>query len=395
MNNSSNGPLAGVRVIEIGGIGPAPFCGMLLADMGAEVVLLERSGGTLARQLFGGGRETVANRGKRSLGIDLKAPGAAEVVLKLLEQADVLIEGFRPGVMERLGLGPEVCAARNPRLIYARMTGWGQTGPLAARAGHDLNYAALSGALDAGRWHGGAPWAPPSLLGDMGGGGMMLAFGIACALLEARRSGRGQVIDAAMTEGAALLAHGLYNVHGKRDRYPGIEHILDSTAPFYDVYPCADGKWLSVAPLEPQFYALMLQALGLEDDADFPVLEQYTSAHWRRMRERLTAIFASHPRDHWSAMFGDADACIAPVLDMDEAPAHPHFQAREAFIDLAGIRQPAPAPRLSVTPASVRREPPLAGEHSREVLRELGWSESGIDALLTAGVIEQLLENTA
>ncbi|WP_172202960.1 CaiB/BaiF CoA-transferase family protein [Niveibacterium sp. COAC-50] len=393
--NPSTGPLAGVRVIEIGGIGPAPFCGMLLADMGADVALLERSGGTLARQLFGGGRETVANRGKRSLGIDLKAPGAAEVVLRLLEQANVLIEGFRPGVMERLGLGPDVCAARNPRLIYARMTGWGQTGPLAPRAGHDLNYAALSGALDAGRWHGGAPWAPPSLLGDMGGGGMMLAFGIACALLEARHSGRGQVIDAAMTEGAALLAHGLYNVHAKRERYPGIEHILDSTAPFYDVYACADGKWLSVAPLEPQFYTLMLQALGLEDDPDFPVLEQYTAAHWPRMRERLAAIFAGQPRDHWTAMFADSDACIAPVLDMDEAPEHPHLQAREAFIEVAGIRQPAPAPRLSATPASVRSEPPLAGEHTVELLRAFGFSDADLDALLAARVIEQLPENAA
>ncbi|WP_374604088.1 CaiB/BaiF CoA transferase family protein [Niveibacterium sp.] len=393
--NPNTGPLAGVRVIEIGGIGPAPFCGMLLADMGAEVVLLERSGGTLARQLFGGGRETVANRGKRSLGIDLKAPGAAEVVLRLLEQADVLIEGFRPGVMERLGLGPEACAARNPRLIYARMTGWGQTGPLAPRAGHDLNYAALSGALDAGRWHGGAPWAPPSLLGDMGGGGMMLAFGIACALLEARHSGRGQVIDAAMTEGAALLAHGLYNVHAKRERYPGIEHILDSTAPFYDVYACADGKWLSVAPLEPQFYALMLQALGLEDDPDFPVLEQYTAAHWPRMRERLAAIFAGQPREHWTSMFADSDACIAPVLDMDEAPEHPHLQAREAFIEVAGIRQPAPAPRLSATPASVRSEPPLAGEHTVELLRAFGFSDADLDALLAARVVEQLPENAA
>jgi alpha-methylacyl-CoA racemase len=380
------GPLAGVKVIEFGGIGPGPFCGMLLADMGAEVTLLERPGGTLATQLFGGGRETVANRGKRSLGIDLKHPEARATVLRLLAQADVLIEGFRPGVMERLGFGPDVCLAENPRLIYGRMTGWGQSGPLAPRAGHDANYAAIAGALDAGRHHGGAPWAPPTLVGDMGGGGLVLAFGIVAALYEARGSGQGQVIDAAMTEGAALLAHGLYNVFGKGMWKNDGQGILDSSAPFYDVYPCADGGWLSVGPLEPQFYASFLARLGLTDDPEFAG-KQYDVARWPRMKERLGALFMQRPRGEWEALFADSDDCVWPVLSMAEAPKHPHNVARAAFLEVAGIVQPAPAPKLSRTPGEVRRVPPLGGEHTRACLADYGFTPAEIERLLAAGGI--------
>jgi alpha-methylacyl-CoA racemase len=378
------GPLAGVKVVEFAGIGPGPFCGMLLADMGAEVTLLERGGGTFASQLFGGGRKAVANRGKKSLCIDLKHPEAKALALRLIEEADVLIEGFRPGVMERLGFGPGVCLELNPRLVYARMTGWGQTGPLAPRAGHDANYAAIAGVLDTGRRHGGAPWAPPTLVGDMGGGGLLLAWGIACALLEARKSGRGQVIDAAMNEGAALLAHGLYNLHALGE-WEG-QCAIDSSAPFYDVYACADGQWLSVCPLEPQFYATFLTRLGLDNDPDFTG-KQYDTRRWPAMKTRLTALFASQPRAHWEALFDDTDDCVWPVLTMADAPAHPHNQARAAFTEVAGILQPSPAPRLSATPASIQSPPPILGEHSRERLLGLGLSEEEVERLVVTGAV--------
>lgn len=376
------GPLSGVRVLEFAGIGPGPFCGMLLADMGAEVILLERAGGTFASQLFGGGRKAVANRGKQSVCIDLKHPDSKAVVLDLIKDVDVLIEGFRPGVMERLGFGPEVCFEINPALVYGRMTGWGQSGPLAQRAGHDANYIAISGALDSGRRHGGAPWAPPTLVGDMGGGGLMLAWGIACALFEAQRSGQGQVIDAAMSEGSAVLAHGLFNLNALGE-WQG-QCALDTSAPFYDVYACADGQWLSVCPLEPQFYRAFVQRLGLADDPDFAG-QQYDTANWPRMKARLTALFASQPRPHWLALFDDTDDCVWPVLSMDEAPAHPHNRARNSFVEVAGIIQPAPAPRLSRTPGAVQDAPPLLGEHTRAQLLQLGLSAETIDRLIADG----------
>lgn len=388
MENTSStqarGPLAGVKVIEFAGIGPGPFCGMLLADMGAEVTLLERAGGTFASQLFGGGRKAVANRGKKSLCIDLKHAESKALINALIDSADVLIEGFRPGVMERLGFGPDECLAKNPRLVYGRMTGWGQDGPLAPRAGHDANYAALAGMLDTGRRHGGAPWAPPTLLGDMGGGGLMLAWGIACALIEARNSGHGQVIDAAMCEGAALLGHGLFNLDALGE-WQG-QCAIDSSAPFYDVYACADGLWLSVCPLEPQFYASFIERLGLVGDPDF-VGAQYDTARWPAMKQRLTGIFRAQPRRHWEQLFADSDDCVWPVLTMREATEHPHNRARTAFIDVAGVRQPAPAPRLSRTPGAVQAPPPLLGEHTRERLATLGLSDAEIERLVTLGAV--------
>lgn len=379
-----SGPLAGIKVVEFSGIGPGPFCGMLLADMGAEVTLLERAGGTFASQLFGGGRKAVANRGKKSLCIDLKNPAAAPLVMQLIAESDVLIEGFRPGVMERLGFGPDACRAVNPRLIYGRMTGWGQDGPLAPRAGHDANYAALAGVLDAGRRHGGAPWAPPTLLGDMGGGGLLLAWGIACALFEAQRSGCGQVIDAAMCEGAALLGHGLFNLQALGE-WEG-RCAIDSSAPFYDVYQCADGLWLSVCPLEPQFYASFLERLGLAADPDFSGA-QYDSRRWPAMKQRLATLFHGQPRIYWENLFADSDDCVWPVLGLGEAPAHPHNVARQAFVEVAGVRQPAPAPRLSRTPAAIGSAPPLLGEHSRERLAALGLSDQEIDRLAGLGAV--------
>jgi len=382
--NKASGPLAGIKVVEFAGIGPGPFCGMLLADMGAEVTLLERAGGTFASQLFGGGRKAVANRGKKSLCIDLKSPETRAVVLQLIGEADVLIEGFRPGVMERLGFGPEVCLQLNPRLIYGRMTGWGQSGPLAARAGHDANYAALAGVLDTGRRHGGAPWAPPTLIGDMGGGGLMLAWGIACALIETRRSGQGQVIDAAMCEGSALLAHGLFNLDALGEWQGSC--AIDSSAPFYDVYACADGQWISVCPLEPQFYKTFIERLGLGNDPDFAG-QQYDTTRWPRMKQRLVDIFASAPRAHWEALFDDTDDCVWPVLTMQEAPTHPHNQARQAFVEVAGIRQPVPAPRLSRTPASIQSPPPLLGEHTLERLTALGLCSEEIARLVALGAV--------
>jgi alpha-methylacyl-CoA racemase len=387
----ARGPLAGIRVLEFGGIGPAPFCGMLLADMGAEVTLIEKPQGTLGAQLFGGGRRTIANRGKRSIAVDLKSPAAKDVILTLIGKADVLLEGFRPGVMERLGFGPEDCFAINPRLVYGRMTGWGQSGPLAPRAGHDANYVAIAGVLDCGRRHGEAPWAPPTVAGDMGGG-ITLAWGIACALIEAQKSGRGQVIDAAMTEAAAQLAQGLFNLQAYGQwparQSPEWRHeaVLDSGAPFYDVYRCADGQWLSVCPLEPQFYASFLQRLGLAEDPDFQT-EQYDATQWRQQHARLAVLFARMPRAHWEAVFADTDDCVWPVLSLAEAPQHPHNRAREAFVERDGVMHPTPSPRLSRTPATPGGPSPLIGEQTRAILRDAGYADDEIDTLVQGGTV--------
>jgi alpha-methylacyl-CoA racemase len=380
---SAQGPLAGFRVLEFEGLGPGPFCAMLLADMGADVTLLERPGESPARIFIGEGRQRVVHRGKRSLGIDLKRPGASNLALQLVERADVLIEGFRPGVMERLGLGPGPCLERNSRLIYARMTGWGQDGPLASSPGHDINYAAVAGILGTSSRHGGAPWAPPTFVADMAGGGALLAFAVACALLEARRSGQGQVIDAAMAEGTALLGQALFNIHGIKESNPLAGQLVDASAPFYDVYQCRDGRWISLAALESPFYAAFLRILGLEDDPDFG--EQNNTSKWPQMRQRLEAVFVSEDRQHWEAVFQNSEACVAPVLDLDEAPLHPQAKARGAFLKSGGITQPAPAPRLSATPARVRSLPPQRGEHTLSLMAEAGVGPEEIEQLVRYG----------
>ncbi len=383
--NEPHGPLAGIRVLEFEGLGPAPFCGMLLADMGADVILLERPGESPARPYFGTDRQRVMHRGKRSLGIDLKHPEAKDLVLRLVEHADVLIEGFRPGVMERLGIGPGACQAQNLGLIYARVTGWGQDGPLAQTPGHDLNFAAASGILSMGSRHGSAPWAPPTITGDMGGGGALLAFGITAALFETVRSGVGQVIDASMVEGAALLGHALFNVRGVTETNPVPEWLLDSTAPFYDVYPCRDGRWITVAALEPKFYAALLRTLGLDADPEFAV--QDAPDRWPRMRQRLADLFFAEDSDHWADLFQDSEACVAPVLNLDEAPSHPQAKARLSFFDSCGMTQPSPTPRFSVTPGRVRSSPPLRGGHTTEVLLEEGCEPFAVERLIQAGAI--------
>ena len=381
------GPLAGVRVVEMVGLGPCPFAAMMLADMGAEVIRIDRKSAPGAGNPFPmlGTKFDVMARGRRSLALDLKLPAAKEVVLALFEKADVVLEGFRPGVMERLGFGPDVCHARNQKLVYGRVTGWGQHGPLAQSAGHDLNYIALTGMLHAmGRAD--TPPAPPlNLVGDFGGGGMMLAFGVVCAVLEARASGKGQVVDAAMTDGAALLGAMLYGLRAFGSWNDGREaNLLDGGAPFYDSYACADGKFITIGSLEPQFYALLLQLTGAADPA-FDAQMDETS--WPQMKERFTALFKTRGRDDWCAVLEGTDVCFAPVLDMAEAPAHPHNVARGTFIDIDGVTQPAPAPRFSRTAPAVNAAASRPGADSAAILADWGWLEADIAALRDAHVI--------
>ena len=370
------GPLKGIRVLEFAGIGPGPFCAMLLADLGAEVVRLDRPEGPA------GTRQDFVGRGRRSVALDLKSPEAA---LRLVERADALVEGFRPGVMERLGLGPEPCLARNPRLVYGRMTGWGQEGPLAQSAGHDMNYISLTGALWAIGRPGERPVPPLNLVGDYGGGGMLLAMGLLAALLEARGSGRGQVVDAAMVDGAALLMAPTYAMLARgRWRNQRGANMLDGAAPWYDTYECADGGWLSVAPIEPQFWEVMCRVLGL-DPARLP--DRMDPANWPALKAGLAAAFRTRARDDWATLFEGTDACVAPVLDLEEAPSHPHALARGAFVRREGAVQPAAAPRFGRTPAEPGLPPPLRGEHTREVLEDLGLSGAEIEALRDTGAI--------
>ena len=380
------GPLAGIKIIEVAGIGPGPFTAMMLADMGADVIRVDRAG-----QVRGGDPATPPgdslNRGRRSIGLDLKSPEGVETLLQLCEQADGLIEGFRPGVAERLGFGPEVVAARNPKLVFGRMTGWGQDGPYAHTAGHDINYIALAGVLDTFRRDGGQPTPPINLVGDFGGGGMLLAFGMVCGLLSAKTTGKGQVVDAAMVDGAATLMSMIWAFKGmgiwNSDR-PGT-NLLDTGAHFYDTYECADGKWVSIGSIEPQFYAQLLQYTGLEGE-ELP--HQMDSNEWNAQKERLKAVFKTKSRDEWSAIMEGTDVCFAPVLSMDEATKHPHNVERGTFIELNGITQPAPAPRFSETPGSVQRPPAHAGQHTDEVLGEwLGLDASAIAALRDSGTV--------
>ncbi len=373
------GPLHGIRILEFAGIGPGPFCGMLLADLGAEVIRLDRTEGPV------GSRRDFMGRGRRSLALDLKKPEAIAAALRLVEGADALIEGFRPGVMERLGLGPEPCLARNPRLVYGRMTGWGQEGPLAQAAGHDINYIGLTGALWSIGRPGERPVPPLNLVGDYGGGGMLLAVGILAALLEAKGSGQGQVVDAAMVDGAALLMAPIYAMKaaGRWGNERGA-NMLDGAAPFYDTYACADGRFLAVGPIEPQFFALMLKLLAL-DPARFEA--RHDPAHWPALKAELAAAFRARTRDDWVAVFEGTDACVSPVLDLEEAPRHHHNAARGTFLLREDAVQPAPAPRFSRTPPTVGAPPPLRGEQNEAVLADAGFTAAEIAALRAAGAI--------
>jgi alpha-methylacyl-CoA racemase len=379
------GPLSGVKVIEIAGIGPGPFAAMLLADMGAEVLRVDR-----AQAVRGGSPDRppldVLNRGRRSIGVDLKHADGVETVLRLVEGADALIEGFRPGVAERLGFGPDDCFARNPKLIYGRMTGWGQDGPYAPTAGHDINYIALAGALEPLGRAGENPVPPLNLVGDFGGGGLILAFGIACALVEARSSGEGQVIDAAMVDGAAVLTTFIYGL-----RAMGIwqdergTNLLDTGAHFYETYETSDGRYVSIGSIEPQFYAELLRLTGL-DKEDIP--GQMDKSQWGAMKDRLSALFKTKTRDEWCQILESSpDVCFAPVLSMAEAHAHPHNQHRQTFVDVAGIVQPAPAPRFSRTPAEISRPPSHPGQHTDEALSAWGFGAAEIAKLREAGAI--------
>ena len=376
------GPLSGIKVVEFAGLGPAPFCGMMLADMGAEVLRIDRQGG--GADLLGQ-RHDVLARGRRSVALDLKKPQGVETALRLIAGAEVLLEGFRPGVMERLGLAPEICLERNPCLVYARMTGWGQDGPLAKAAGHDINYIALSGALSAIGTPASGPVPPLNLVGDFGGGGMLMAFGIACALVEAKRSGRGQVVDAAMADGAALLTAMIYSLKGN-GLWPGGrgENLLDGGAAHYGTYQCADGKWVAIGPLEPQFHALFLEKCGI-DDPDFA--DPADRSRWPRLRAKLEALFKSRPRAEWRTLLEGSDVCFAPVLDLDEAPAHPHNRARGSFFTRDGITQPAPAPRFDRTPAVPGGPPPKPGEHTEPALADWGFTAAEIAGLKLVGAI--------
>lgn len=378
-----NGPLSGVRVIELAGIGPGPFAAMLLADLGADVIRVDRASAVRDGQTAGG--TDFTNRGKRSIAIDLKSERGKEVVLRLVEKSDVLLEGFRPGVTERLGIGPDDCLARNPRLVYGRMTGWGQQGPLAHTAGHDVGYIAITGALHAIGRAGGPPQVPMNLLGDFAGGSMYLVTGVLAALLETRANGRGQVVDAAIVDGTAHLStfiHGFLAGGIWEDRR-GV-NMLDTGAPWYDVYETSDGRHMAVGAIEPQFYAEFLRRLGL-DGEDLPA--QYDRDRWPAMRERFAAAFRAKTRDEWTEVFVPSDACVAPVLSMAEAAEHPFNTSREVFPDLAGHRQPAPAPRFSRTPAETDGVPVLPGGQTRAVLDDLGFDDA--ETLLKEGAVAQ------
>jgi alpha-methylacyl-CoA racemase len=372
------GPLSGLKVVEFAGIGPGPFCGMLLSDLGADVVRIDRKGQ---------GRSSpadITSRGRRSIGLDLKNPAAIETCLKLMESADAVFEGFRPGVMERLGLGPDVALKRNPKLVYGRMTGWGQTGPYANAAGHDMNYIAITGALHAIGTND-KPIPPLNLVGDFGGGALYLAFGLLAGVLSARETGQGQVIDCAMSDGAASLMSMFYGFKAsgmwKEERRA---NLLDGGAHFYDTYQCADGKWISIGSIEPQFYALLLEKTGINDPA---FAAQMDRGAWNDLREKLAHVIAQKTQAEWCEIMDATDVCFAPVLDLDAAPKHPHNVARQTFVELGGVVQPAPAPRFSATPGEIQGPPPAIGAHDREALSDWGFSAAAIDELKAAGAL--------
>ena len=372
------GPLEGIRIIEMAGIGPGPFAGMMLADHGAEVIRVDRPGRSVP--------EPVLGRSRKSIVIDLKSPEGIAVVRDLAKSADGLIEGLRPGVMERLGLGPAVLLADNPKLVYGRMTGWGQTGPYAPAAGHDINYIALAGALHTYGRAGEKPTPPINMVGDFGGGGMMLAFGMVAALLSAKSSGKGQVIDCAMTEGSAVLMGMIWGFRGmgawKDER--GV-NLLDTGAHFYDSYACADGKYVSIGSIEPQFYAQLRRLAQLDADPDFDA--QMNPASWGPLKAKLTTLFLSKPRAHWCALMEGTDVCFAPILSMAEAPLHPHNVARNAFAEIGGMMQPMPAPRYSGTPTRHPVAAPTAGADTPQLLQDLGYDSARVEALKASGAL--------
>ena len=367
------GPFAGLKIVEIGALGPAPVAGMMLADLGAEVILIERKKGDAMGSL-GKDRSHSAkaffNRGKKSIALNLKEPESIEVVRKLIARSDALIEGFRPGVMERLGLGPADSLALNPKLVYGRMTGWGQNGPLSQAAGHDLNYIALTGALFYSGHKGEAPIAPPTYVGDMGGGAFMLTLGVVSALLHSKSGGEGQVIDVAITDGTATMSSLLLSLHQMglwtNNR---ADNILDSGAPWYDTYECSDGKYVTVGALEPQFYQILIGLLNLDEDPDFA--NQMDKRKWPSGKLKMTQLFKSKTRQEWCDLLEGTDACFAPVLNFEEAPAHPHNVARGTFIQPGGVLQPAPAPRFSSTSLNIKSPPPVPVEHTEEILEML------------------------
>ena len=381
------GPLSGFRIIEIAGIGPGPFAAMMLADMGAEVVRVERA--QAVREGASGAHWDVMLRGRRNVALDLKHADGAQALLSMVERADALIEGFRPGVMERLGIGPQQCLARNPKLVFGRMTGWGQSGPYANSAGHDINYIALAGALAHFGRAGEPPTPPLNMVGDFGGGGMLLAYGVVCALLEAQRSGKGQVVDAAMVDGSAVLMSMFWAFKhiGMFDENARGTNLLDTGAHFYDVFECADGEWVSIGSIEPQFYALLLQKTGLAGDAE--LAGQMDRAKWPQLKEKLAAVFRTKTRAQWNEIMEGSDVCYAPVLRMSEAAQHPHNVARNTFVEVAGVTQPAPAPRYSRSETSTPTPPAHAGAHTRAVLADWGFDAQRIEQLVASGAAKQ------
>ena len=374
------GPLKGLKIIEMAGIGPAPFCGMVLSDLGANVIRVDRvtSAGSVSRQ-------EANNRGKKSIAVDLKTPKGIEIVLNLVEASDAIFEGFRPGVMEKLGLGPDVCLQKNKKIVFGRMTGWGQEGPLAFAAGHDINYISLSGVLATIGRPGSPPVPPLNLIGDYGGGGMLLALGLVAALFETKSSGKGQVIDAAMVDGSALLMTMIYTMRGMGLWKDSLgSNFLDGGAHFYDTYECKDGKYISIASIEPKFYQLLREITPLEDSI---FDDQLSRESWPEQKKALKEIFLKKTQQEWCGLMEGTDICFAPVLNMAEAPEHPHNKARNTFIELEGIVQPAPAPRFSRTVPEVCPAPAYVGEHTEEVLKSIGMQDSDIEDLKASGEV--------
>ena len=368
------GPLAGIKIVEIAAIGPVPFCAMMLSDMGAEVIRIDR-----LNQKGSGNRANVLFRGRKSIAVDLKDPHGIDIAQNLIRKCDVVIEGFRPGVMERLGIGPEICLEQNPKLVYGRMTGWGQHGKLSQAAGHDINYISLAGALGSMGYPDRPPTPPLNLIGDFGGGAMYLLSGVLAALLERQSSGKGQVIDAAMTDGTASLLSGFYGMMAmgmwSTERY---KNRLDGGAFYYGSYECSDGKYISLGSLEPQFYALLLKHCGVEDKAFDEQLDQEA---WPQKRHKMEAIFKTKSREQWCEILEGTDVCFAPVLNLEEAPAHPHNKERNTFVNFDGVTQPAPAPRFSRTQGTIQSSTSLIGENSEEILKEWGFTSDQISNL--------------